>query len=400
MAAVPSRRALARVLQSLLQVELAAARGKRGTARPSNLPAGSWSEDARITGFGPSDLCCDSLEALWLSSAACEMFDLASVNRHHALAGSDRFGEWLDLVEDAWREGLSTITFSTSGSTGRAKRCTHELASLASEAAHFASLFGDRRRVLAFVPPHHIYGFLFTALLPDRIEADTLDIQPAIEALGALQPGDLIIAFPDRWQWIARVVRCFGPNIRGVTSTAPCPRDLAEALIETGLAELTEVYGSSETAGIGTRRWPETAYRLLPRWSFADETGGDLLVESSGATVALLDAVQRIGGDGFIPTGRLDGAVQVGGINVYPERVAAALRARPGVAEAAVRLMRPEEGSRLKAFIVIDGSMTQDALSAALTGWLAETMESASRPVAFSFGDALPRNPLGKLADW
>ena len=400
MAAAPTRRALAPVLQSLLRAELAAARGKRGHATGTHLPPGPWSDAARITGRGPLDLGCDSLEALWLSSAACEMFDLADAGRHHALAASERFGEWLDIIEGAWRDGLSTITFSTSGTTGKPKRCTHKLADLDAEAAHFAGLFGDRRRVLAFVPAHHVYGFLFTALLPDRLDAECLDTGPATEALAALRPGDLIVAFPERWLWIERVVRCFGADIRGVTSTAPCPRDLVEALIKAGLDGLTEIYGSSETAGIGTRCWPETAYRLLPRWSFAAQDGRDVLVDPAGGSVAVPDALERIDADAFIPTSRLDGAVQVGGTNVHPARIAAALRGRPGVAEAAVRLMRPDEGLRLKAFIVADGSIAQEAVRATLASWLAETMDPAARPVDFRFGARLPRNALGKLADW
>ena len=347
-----------------------------------------------------ADLGCDSLEALWLSSAACEMFDLADAGRHHFLAASDRFGEWLDIVEGAWRDGLATVTFSTSGTTGRPKRCTHTLADLQAEVGYFAGRFGDRRRVMAFVPAHHIYGFLFTALLPDALDAEYLDTKDASEALSASRPGDLIVAFPERWSWIERVVRRFDTNVLGVTSTAPCPCDLIEALVGAGLAGMTEVYGSSETAGIATRCWPETAYRLLPRWSFAEAGGCAVLVDAAGRSAAFPDTIERIGADAFVPSGRVDGAVQVGGINVHPETIAAALRTRPGVAEAAVRLMRPEEGSRLKAFIVADGSVAQDLLHDALTGWLGETMSAAARPVELRFGMRLPRNALGKLSDW
>ena len=400
MSAFLSRQALARVLQSLLQAELTTARGRRGGPTGSRLPPGRWSDAARITGGESIDLGCDSLEALWLSSAACEMFDLADAGRHQALAASDYYGEWLDIIEGAWHNGLSSITFSTSGSTGTPKRCTHGFAGLDAEASHFASLFAARRRVLALVPAHHIYGFLFTALLPDKLDAECLTDGPAIEALAALQSGDLVIGFPERWLWIERVVRRFDADILGVTSTAPCPRNLVEALIKSGLDGLTEIYGSSETAGIGTRRWPETAYRLLPRWGFAVKDGHDELADSFGGFAAFPDAIRRIGADTFIPIGRIDGAVQVGGINIYPEQIAAALCGRPGVAEAAVRLMRLEEGLRLKAFIVADGSIEQEALLAMLTGWLAEMTEPVARPVDFRFGARLPRNALGKLTDW
>ena len=404
MVEILSRRALARVLQSLLKAELAKARGQRGSAPRGSapresLPADAWLESSRITGRGPLDLGCDSLEALWLSSAACEMFDLAAAERHHALAASDRFGEWLDIIECAWRDGLGTITFATSGSTGTPKRCTHKLANLCDESRHFAGLYGDRRRVLAFVPAHHIYGFLFTALLPDALDVECLDIAEATEALGALRSGDLIVAFPERWRWIERVVRPFSAHVMGVTSTAPCPPDLVEALITAGLAGLTEVYGSSETAGVGYRRWPKTTYLLLPRWSFATEDGDDI-IDTSGVLATIPDAIRRFESNAFIPMGRRDGAVQVGGVNVYPERIAAALCKRPGVADAVVRLMQPLEGSRLKAFVVADGSIAEEALHASLSNWFANTMDAASRPAQLRFGAQLPRNEMGKLADW
>ncbi|MET0990744.1 MAG: hypothetical protein ABWX66_00005, partial [Lacisediminihabitans sp.] len=50
------------------------------------------------------------------------------------------------------------------------------------------------------------------------------------------------------------------------------------------------------------------------------------------------DHVERTGERSLRPIGRRDGAVQVAGYNVWPERVAQVLRETEGVAEAAVRL--------------------------------------------------------------
>jgi acyl-CoA synthetase (AMP-forming)/AMP-acid ligase II len=54
---------------------------------------------------------------------------------------------------------------------------------------------------------------------------------------------------------------------------------------------------------------------------------------------------------------RQDGAVQVGGINVFPSRVAEVLARHPLVAQASVRLAAPEQGGRLKALIVCKDPM-------------------------------------------
>ena len=388
------------MLQSLLHAERSAARGRRNAVESvSDLSAGPWPDEARITGHGRMDLGCDSLEALWLSSAACEMFDLAKAGRLGPLVRSDRFGDWLDAIEGAWRDGLGTIVFSTSGTTGRPKRSVHEFADLDAEAGYFAEVFADRRRVLSFVPAHHLYGFMFTALLPDKLGIEVLDIEASTQALAAPQIGDLIVAFPERWMAVSRMVRRWPPGTQGVTSTAPCPPALVEDLISAGLEGVTDVYGSSEVGGIATRRWPSTTYRLLPRWSFAGDDG-NALADRLGRQVVLPDTIVHCGADVFTIGSRRDGAVQVGGINVYPDLIAATLSEHPGVDEASVRLMRPDEGSRLKAFVVSDGSIKNEALRAALETWIVQELEVPSRPCALEIGLALPRNTIGKLADW
>ncbi len=93
--------------------------------------------------------------------------------------------------------------------------------------------------------------------------------------------------------------------------------------------------------------------------------------------------------------------VQVGGINVSPQRVAAALAQRPGVAQATVRLMNPDEGTRLKAFIVPrEATADTAALEAELWTWIDEHLAAAERPKSIVFGNVLPVGPLGKAADW
>jgi len=103
----------------------------------------------------------------------------------------------------------------------------------------------------------------------------------------------------------------------------------------------------------------------------------------------------------FQPDGRIDQAVQVGGVNVFPGYVADVLRLHPAVLEASVRRMRPDEGERLKAFVVVRDGVTPDAgLQAGLHDWLGERLAAPECPAAYSFGPRLPRGASGKLADW
>ena len=336
-----SRAALRRVLQSLLTQERAAARGRRDPASVERrrLPA-AWPDTLRMMEGADPSLGCDSLEILHLGAAANEMFHLHDGGHEADLLEIRTFGGWLDFIEAATAGDEARVTFLTSGSTGLPKRCCHAAPDLVIEAGVLAQRFADRRRFVTLVPAHHIYGFIVTALLPDRlgVEVWAADRSGPGDLARGLLPGDLVIGFPERWAWLDRSLADWPPDVIGVTSTAPCPAALIASLLERGLSGMVEIYGSSETAGIALREAPG-AYTLMPQWRFADPAGDDAptLIHTSGHRIAPQDRIGRVDDRAFHIQGRHDGAVQVGGVNVHPDAVAALLMARPGVAQAAVR---------------------------------------------------------------
>jgi long-chain acyl-CoA synthetase len=400
-----SRSSLSAVLQSLLGAELRAARGRKdsGVRLPPHLPP-VWSGDMPLSGAIGQGLGCDSLEVLWLASAVNEMFHLHEVALEDDLMGASTFGGWLNCVEAAWERGVASVTFSTSGSTGRPKRCVHAADTLQAETEYLSDLFRGRRRIVSLVPAHHIYGFLFTAMLPERLGIEWLSSTDlgVGQLARELMPGDLVVTYPERWHWLERSLRSWPRDVEGVVSTAPCPPELIAALSRQGLTAMTEVYGSSETAGVGIRRRPDANYHLLPRWRFAEPFDPDApeVLDGTGARVALPDRIVRHGGDCFELAGRRDGAVQVGGVNVFPEHVAALVRRQPNVRDAAVRLMREDEGVRLKAFVVPATGVDPVQLRVALTTWIGIELPAASRPTAITFGSVLPTGSMGKPLDW
>ena len=354
-----------------------------------------------------ADLGADSLELMALATALGEAVHLQESGIEDFLLARRTLGDWVDVAGTGLARYSDCLTFRTSGSTGVPKPCTHALATLQQEADHLAMLFPGRKRVLCAVAGHHIYGFLFSVLLPPRLRLDAEDVvdlrasTPAWLARGA-QPGDLVIGHPEFWQSVARTVPRLPRDVVGITSTGPCPHAVAEAVLDAGIEQLVEVYGASETAGIGARTSHRDAYTLFPYWRTGED--GSLLrrmPEGGEAVYWLQDRLEDCGAGRFRVGPRRDNAVQVGGINVFPSRVAEVLKKHPAVQDAAVRLMRPEEGTRLKALVIpragcADG---QDLVSE-LRGWIDRELAVPERPKAIRIADALPVTGTGKLADW
>lgn len=126
----------------------------------------------------------------------------------------------------------------------------------------------------------------------------------------------------------------------------------------------------------------------------ADEAAADM------PPCDLPDRLEWLDDRHFHLTGRLDNAVQVAGINVFPERVRQCLCEHPAVKQAVVRLMGQNEGSRLKAFIVADDGTDLNALRADLTTWIDSRLTTPERPRALTFGASLPCGSMGKASDW
>jgi long-chain acyl-CoA synthetase len=391
------RDALLRFICDLVATELTALRHELV------LPDVKWRDELSLQ----HDLGVDSLELLHVAGVLADVLQVRRAGVEDYLLVRRTLGDWTDLAAMALKTWDEEITFRTSGSTGTPKPCTHAIAALEQEAQAIAALFSGRRRVLLAVPTHHIYGFLCGQLLPRHLHSpapvlicirDRLPSQLAHFA----QPGDLVIGHPQFWQAALASGHAFVPDVVGVSSTAPCPQAVAALAEATGMAALFELYGSSETAGIGWRaswRDPFTLFAHLER----DSATGDVVRGSAASHTALplQDVLDWCGGRQFRVAARRDGAVQVGGINVFPERVRALLLSYPGIKDAAVRLMREDEGTRLKAFIVPAATPDdpRDFLGK-LRHWADQALGAAERPKAFTLGTELPRGPMGKPADW
>jgi 4-coumarate--CoA ligase (photoactive yellow protein activation family) len=377
------------VIRAVILGELARLRG------PGGLPMAEQAGRDRAT-LDEAGLGLDSLEQMGVRSALDEFFAIEGQPQSLDDESTLTVADWVEFVVDHWRREEPVLWMRSSGTTGTPKLCRHRVADLIDEAKFFAGEVGPRSRVLALVPGDHIYGLIWTVLLPGVASIPV----SRLSGIGRIpiEAGDLVIAAPDHWRAVLRSGAEIPADVVGVNAAAPLGIDDKRRLLAGGLARMIDVYGSSETGGIGMREALSPTYTLLPRWRFLPETEDERrsIVGSDGTEFDLPDTIV-LRETGFELGPRRDGMVQVGGKNVDPEIVATLIRKLPLVAEVAVRL---GANNRLKAFLVPQEGVDGERLIAEVADHAAAHLPNYSRPVAYRWGTSLPRNALGKLADW
>jgi 4-coumarate--CoA ligase (photoactive yellow protein activation family) len=388
-----------RILRSMLRSRIFESQG-----RPE--PERKW-EGSQTLGRLYPQLCEDELGTVM--DSLLHMLQLQTLSPQFASAPAATLpaDTLIHALHTAWHaQQHGVIAFRTSGSTGVPVTCLQSLDRLWEEIHELTSIFQAQNisRIVAVVPQHHIYGFLFSVLLPRSLKVDCLPLPPypGKAFLNQLREGDAVIGFPLFWKGFAALPQTIPFRVHGTTSTGPCSPDVLEAVIAQGVTDVMEIYGSSETGGMGYRHSTNMPYQLF---SYLRHENGTLIrVDDSGAEVFRMpfpDNVEWQTDRLFCPTSRKDHAVQVAGKNVYPQRVEAILNEHPDVQECSVRLMRQEEGNRLKAFIVPAQRCSDTSrLCSQLRSWCAERCSVPEVPKSFTFGKELPRNTIGKVQDW
>jgi len=368
-------------------------------------PVSEWTVRTKITKDGFE---VDSLELIAMATCVNQMFHLYETGIEEHLLRKSLIGEWVEIVLKSLNQYHERITFKTSGSTGTEKDISHQWDELLQEVRFFSNLFQNTKRIVSFVPCHHIYGFLFTVILPGILNVPVIDYrsQSIGKIVSSLKSDDLLVSIPIQWRYlndsVASDFQINVHNVQGLTSTAPCAPELIQSLRKKGIQTITEIFGSSETSGIGYRQSPHAPYRLLPFFNYFNDKDRLEKKLPTGETriINVVDHFQWVDQRRFKPIKRKDGCVQIAGMNVQPEYVAQKISEHPDIDTCSVRMMRPDEGDRLKVFIVPkDNNVSHDKQNEIIQ-WIRKTLASVERPTAFVFGNSLPRNEMGKLKDF
>lgn len=267
------------------------------------------------------------------------------------------------------------------------------------------------------VPAQHMYGFEVTVLLAlqgglafsNRLPFYPADIREAMQAVP--QPRVLVTS-PVHLRALLASEPTLPDASLVLSATAPLSEALAREAESRLRAPLVEIYGSTETGQIATRRTAqETAWHLYPGVRMESRPG---TVEDDGPTVWVCgghvenpvpmgDAIERIDDTHFLLHGRKADLINIAGKRTSLAYLNHQLGEIPGVVDGV--FFMPDDAptaphahgvaavTRLVALVAAPGLSAADVLRA-----LHERVDAAFLPRPLIMVDALPRNETGKLA--
>ena len=327
---------------------------------------------------------------------------LSSIFSKESVKINDNF--IVDEIFNLFKEN-KFINFLTSGSTGISKQCKHSQDNIKEEVSAVLPLFKDIKRIVCLVPSFHSYGFIFGLQLSKRLNVELIKMPPipTTDWNNVLQDNDLFVTFPMFLNQLVKLETKFTKKITILTSTAPCPKETMDTLYKNGINTLIEIYGASEAGAIGYRNKSTEGFKLLPCWEpkLNNNTMVSIKRKNSDMEIELPDNIELFEDNRFKPVSRKDNAVQVAGINVYPNKIKDTLKTFDNVKDIVVRLARQEEGDFLKAYIVLkDNSVDKEQFMKCFKIFMKQNLTAHEIPKKITIGTEIPRTNFGKLKDW
>lgn len=307
------------------------------------------------------------------------------------------------------RHATAVVAY-TSGSTGAPVAHEKTLAQLVDETLTLIATFDlTQKRVVASVPPYHLYGLLFGVLVPllgGGAMTRTSPLQPpeVVQEL-AKHGADVLVAVPPHLAALAQALESGAiewPKVTRVFSSgAPLLLPVDQTLRARGVT-VTQVLGSTETGGIahrdeaGTKPWSG-----LPGVRVSVGEGDVLCVASPwssrepNALVQTADRV-RLVADGFVHIGRADQVVKVGGRRIDLGDIEARLRAHPSVRDARVLALETKSLRGVELCAVVEADPAEVTVEA-LKQTLSAELDPVTLPRRYRIVNALPRTAAGKV---
>ena len=346
----------------------------------------------------------------------------------HAAIGAGEFAFWclFYYAETRIRHRVYDRTFFTSGSTASPKRIVKDFKSLALEVAYHRDTYlkpdgswnlagvapGERVTFLSTIDPVHMYGTLWIDLLPRALGAacDREIIRSPESLVAKMQAADKVFlvttpSFLSRFTAYAALYDVPRNCVEIVTSGAMLEKDVSDRARAVFGIEPRQIFGSTETGGVASRRG-DGEWRVFDPVKVESGEDGRLLVRSAfsisrrylmGDAAEFTDSSRRA----FILRGRTDRLVK---INEERVDLAAAEKAvcDLGFADCALAKLDTPRGPILGALLVptigqsVNRSIGQFS-TLDLRKLLAPAFPKGAAPRRIRIVTALPRNAQGKV---
>jgi len=298
----------------------------------------------------------------------------------------------------------------TGGSTGKPRVWSKSPRNLFAEAIYLKEKFSlsDQDVFVATVPPYHIYGLLFSVLVPfvahARVLPDIYTFPQEIISITKKHKASVLVSVPIHYRAL-KVDNLLLPSLKVAFSSSGA-LDRSDGLYfykKTGLG-ITEIYGSTETGGIASRSISEHTDSWKPfdivSWKL---TGSRLSVKSDFTSPEM-----ERDPDGFCPTGdeasedkenrfvllgRADGIVKVAGKRVDLLDVQNKIKTLPTVSDAVVVAFPTDKGRES----IIAAAVACDLTETHLKKLLMDMLEPYAVPRRVEIVSSIARTATGKI---
>lgn len=301
------------------------------------------------------------------------------------------------------------IYLFTGGSTGKPRIWSKTPRNLLMEALYLKKTFqiSSKDTILATVPANHIYGLLYSVLLPlvsgACVNPDTPSYpNEIIQCLQATQ-ATVLVSIPAHYRAL-KAHPIEGHHVRTAFSSAGAlaEKDSLDFYHATGIA-ITEIYGSTETGGIARRTRGRGQTTLEPfecvQFQIKNEhlrvRSAFLSKELDKTDNGFFETADRAAWQqpsGFVLLGRSDGVVKVGGKRVDLAGTREVLMQVHGVRDAYVFAIPVQSGRENEIAALVEGRVSEDQIIQATHLHL----PSYARPRSVKITRKIPLSPTGK----
>jgi acyl-coenzyme A synthetase/AMP-(fatty) acid ligase len=319
-------------------------------------------------------------------------------------------GSMADIIPEEIRNPDEPfLRLFTGGSTGKPKVWSKSPRNLFAEAFYLKEKFAisEKDLFVPTVPPFHIYGLLFSVLVPfvahAKVLPDIYTFPQEIISTTNKHKATVLVSVPIHYRAL-KVNNLSAPSLKiAFSSSGVLNRsDAIHFQKKTGLG-ITEIYGSTETGGIASRSisehteswkpadvvsWKISGKRLSIRSAFASP---EMERDADGFCVTG-DEVQQEKGNRFVLLGRADGIVKVAGKRVDLLDVQNKILELATVRDAVVIALPAEKGRESIIAALVAGNLTEIQLKKMMQ----EKLEPYAMPRRIKIVSSVARTATGK----